>query len=92
MLGGAVLYALGLPQADELVLDEIDADLDGDAHFPEWPRAQFRQASSEPHATAGGVGYRFNHYVRQQALPTSDADQAAGCVGRSDSRSPISDS
>ena len=85
-------YALALPQADELVLTEIDADLDGDAHFPEWPRAQFRQASSEPHATAGGVGYRFNHYVRQQALPTSDADQAAGCVGRSDSRSPISDS
>ena len=92
VIGGAELYALALPQADELVLTEIDADLDGDAHFPEWPRAQFRQASSEPHATAGGVGYRFNHYVRQQALPTSDADQSAGCGGRSDSRSPISDS
>jgi dihydrofolate reductase len=67
VIGGAELYALALPRADELVLTEIDADLDGDTYFPDWPRAQFRQTSSEPHLTAGGVGYRFNHYIRQEA-------------------------
>ena len=67
VIGGAELYALALPRADELVLTEIDADLDGDTYFPDWPRAQFRQTSSEPHVTAGGVGYRFNHYIRQEA-------------------------
>ena len=67
VIGGAELYALALPRADELVLTEIDADLDGDVHFPDWPRAQFRQTSSEPHVTAGGVGYRFNHYIRKEA-------------------------
>jgi dihydrofolate reductase len=67
VIGGAELYALALPQADELVLTEIDTDLDGDAYFPDWRRAQFRQTSSEPHITAGGVGYRFNHYIREEA-------------------------
>ena len=67
VIGGAELYALALPRADELVLTEIDAEIDGDVFFPDWPRTQFRQTSSEPHATAGGVGYRFNHYIRQEA-------------------------
>ena len=67
VIGGADLYALALPQADELVLTEIDADLEGDAWFPEWPRAQFRQTFSEPHVTVGGVGFRFNHYIREEA-------------------------
>ena len=67
VIGGAELYALALPQADELVLTEIDAEFDGDAFFPDWPRAQFRQTASEPHVTAGGVGYRFNHYIREEA-------------------------
>jgi dihydrofolate reductase len=67
VIGGAELYALALPRADELELTEIDADLDGDAFFPDWPRASFRRVSSEPHVSAAGVGYAFNHYIRQQA-------------------------
>lgn len=67
VIGGAELYALALPRADELVLTEIEADFDGDAFFPDWPRARFRQSSSEPHVSAAGVGYRFNHYIRQEA-------------------------
>lgn len=66
VIGGAELYALALPRADELVLTEIDADFDGDAHFPPWPRARFVLASSEPHFSAAGLGYRFNHYHRQE--------------------------
>ena len=67
VIGGAELYALALPRADELVLTEIEADLEGDVFFPDWPRAQFRQLSSEPHVSAAGVGYCFNHYTRQEA-------------------------
>ena len=33
-IGGAELYALALPHADEMVLTEIDRDYDGDARFP----------------------------------------------------------
>jgi dihydrofolate reductase len=64
VIGGAELYALALPRADELVLTEIDAEFEGDAFFPDWPRARFRQTSTEPHVSSQGVGYRFNHYQR----------------------------
>lgn len=67
VIGGAELYALALPRADELVLTEIDTDLDGDVFFPDWPRASFRRVASEPHVSAAGVGYAFNHYERNEA-------------------------
>ena len=67
VIGGAELYALALPQADELVLTEIDAELDGDVFFPDWPRERFALAASEPHVSDSGIGYRFNHYIRQEA-------------------------
>ncbi|MFT3665894.1 dihydrofolate reductase [Piscinibacter sp.] len=67
VMGGAELYALALPQADELVLTEIDADFDGDTHFPDWPREQFRLAACEPRVSAAGIGYRFCRYERRAA-------------------------
>ena len=62
VIGGAGLYALALPQADELVLTEIEAGLDGDVFFPDWPRRRFALAASEPHVSDSGIGYRFNHF------------------------------
>ena len=62
VIGGAEIYALALPQADELVLTEIDADLDGDAFFPPWDRTRFRATAREPHVGADGVGYSFVTY------------------------------
>ena len=47
VIGGAEIYVLALPQADELVLTEIDADLDGDTFFPRWDRARFVERSRE---------------------------------------------
>jgi dihydrofolate reductase len=41
VIGGAELYAAALPIADELVLTELDADFEGDIHFPAWDRTQF---------------------------------------------------
>lgn len=34
LIGGAQLYADALPSADRLIVTEIDADFEGDAHFP----------------------------------------------------------
>jgi dihydrofolate reductase len=59
VIGGAEIYALALPLADELVLTEIDADLDGDAFFPRWDRARFACTAREPRA-----GYSFTTYQR----------------------------
>jgi dihydrofolate reductase len=65
VIGGAELYALALPLADELELTEIDAAFDGDALFPDWPREHFQRVSSEPRFTNGGTGFHFNRYQRR---------------------------
>ena len=47
--GGAELYALALPRADELLLTEIERDFDGDVRFPDWDRAAFVETARERH-------------------------------------------
>jgi dihydrofolate reductase len=64
MIGGAQLYALALPLADELELTEIDADLDGDVFFPTWNRAEFACVAREDHTSAAGVPFSFTRYRR----------------------------
>lgn len=59
VVGGAEVYALALPLADELVLTEIDADLAGDVFFPAWDRARFTCAAREPRE-----GYSFVTYKK----------------------------
>jgi dihydrofolate reductase len=71
VIGGAELYALALPHADELVLTEIDRDFEGDARFPDWPRTHFVETAREKHRAAAPndfdfsfVAYRRTHAVR----------------------------
>jgi dihydrofolate reductase len=65
VIGGGELYAQALPRADELVLTEIDADLDGDTFFPAWDRRAFVESSREPHRAADGTAFAFVHYRRR---------------------------
>jgi dihydrofolate reductase len=71
VIGGAELYALALPHADELVLTEIDRDFEGDARFPEWSHNHFVETSREKHHAAAPndfdfafVAYRRTHAAR----------------------------
>ena len=43
VIGGGELYAEALPLADELLLTEIDAEVDGDTFFPAWERTCVRR-------------------------------------------------
>ena len=65
MIGGGELYTLALPLADELLLTEIDADLDGDTFFPDWDRAQFVETAREQHRAADGGSFDIVSYVRR---------------------------
>jgi dihydrofolate reductase len=65
VIGGAELYALALPLADELQLTEIDAEFPADTFFPAWDRSRFALAAHEPHTTADGLRYAFATYKRQ---------------------------
>jgi len=65
VIGGAQIYAQTLPLADELVITEIDADLEGDTFFPPWDRAQFTAAASDERTSEHGHRYRWVTYTRR---------------------------
>jgi dihydrofolate reductase len=64
VIGGAELYAQALPRADRLYLTLIDADYAGDAWFPEFDAAAWREVARAPGVSADGVGYAFVDYER----------------------------
>jgi dihydrofolate reductase len=71
VIGGAQLYALALPHADELLLTEIDRDFEGEARFPDWSSNHFVETAREKHHAAppndfdfAFVSYRRTHAVR----------------------------
>ena len=70
VIGGAELYAQALPLATRVVVTEIDADFDGDAHAPtlgpEWQCLQ-----RETRTAASGLGFALVTLTRANSK-TSD--------------------
>ncbi|WP_269532517.1 dihydrofolate reductase [Chitinimonas sp. BJYL2] len=64
LIGGATLYAEALPRADRLYLTEIEAEVEGDAFFPAWPREQFTELRRE-HRESADFAYSFVVYERR---------------------------
>ena len=69
VIGGAEIYALALPLADELQLTEIDAEFPADTFFPTWDRRRFAEVSRELRQTGEGLRYAFVTYKK---LPQGD--------------------
>ena len=66
VIGGAALFAEALPMAWQLWITEVHASAEADTFFPEWPRADFIEASREPHpAEAGRPGFDVVRYERR---------------------------
>jgi dihydrofolate reductase len=65
VIGGGEIFALALPLAQRLDMTEIDADVEGDAVFPDYDRSQWREAGREPGAGAQGLRYDFVVYERR---------------------------
>ena len=61
VIGGAEIYAQALPRLDRLYLTEIDAEIEGDAYFPEIePRVWREAARTNPVLDeASGLSYCF---------------------------------
>lgn len=64
VIGGAELYRQALPLADRLYLTEIHAEFQGDAFFPEFDRAVWRESARERHVGANGLAFSFVTYQR----------------------------
>ncbi|MBM6552122.1 type 3 dihydrofolate reductase [Marinomonas ostreistagni] len=66
VIGGAQIYELTLPQADRLYITHVDAEVEGDAFFPEVDWQQYRKAGEEAFAAEGPnpYDYRFSVYEK----------------------------
>ncbi len=60
VIGGAELYCQMLPDADRLFLTEIQADVEGDARFPEVDRQLFEEVRREPHPADADNEFDFD--------------------------------
>jgi dihydrofolate reductase len=69
VIGGAQLYALAMPHADELVMTEIDRDFQGDARFPGWTRGDFIEVSRETQDAAPPNDFKFAFVTLRRVVP-----------------------
>ncbi len=71
VVGGAELYALALPRASRLYLTLVDAEVEGDAFFPELDSAEWREVAREPHAADERHAYPFAFVTLERAAHQS---------------------
>lgn len=65
VIGGGQLYASTLGIASSLYLTEIELDVDGDTHFPEWDDGSWECISRETALNAKGLQYSFINLVKK---------------------------
>nr|AIA18723.1 Dihydrofolate reductase [uncultured bacterium] len=67
ILGGAQVFSQALPKVVKLYVTEIDADIDGDTHFPELDLSAWKVESKEKHPAdeQNDYPYTFVNLVRK---------------------------
>lgn len=64
VIGGAQIYRLALPLADEIAATEVHAEVEGDAHFPPIEPGQWRETQRLAQQPENGYAYDFVTYRR----------------------------
>jgi dihydrofolate reductase len=63
VIGGEQIYAQALPYCEKLYITEVDADVEGDAHFPDLDTFEWRETSREAHQKDNKNDYDFDFVV-----------------------------
>ena len=67
VIGGAQIYALALPLATRMYLTEVEAEVAGDAYFPDWDRSAWQETARETGPQgADGLAFDFVTYERRR--------------------------
>lgn len=66
VMGGAGLYAEGLPIADRLYFTRVHAELDGDTRFPAFDLADWRELERVEHAADERHAHAFTIFVYER--------------------------
>jgi len=67
IIGGAELYRESLTRAHCLEFTEIRAEFEGDAWFPEFSLAEWRETAREIHTDEAGIPFRYD-FVRYERI------------------------
>ena len=66
VIGGAQIYALALPQADRLYITQVHAEVEGDAHFPEFNLEQWQELGREDFSAQEPNPYDYSFIVYER--------------------------
>ena len=66
LIGGAQLYTQALPRAQRLYLTLIHTDIDGDAHFPKYDPAAWRETAREDHAADDSNPHSYSFVILER--------------------------
>jgi len=69
VIGGEDLYRQTLPIADRLYITLVDAEIDGDAFFPDIPLADWEETERETHAADDKNPYSYTFLTLQRKTP-----------------------
>jgi dihydrofolate reductase len=71
IVGGAQIYAQAMDLADTLYITEIQQEVVGDAHFPDFDAAHWQEVAREPRSqeTPQPLSYHFVTYQRCSRIP-----------------------
>lgn len=67
LIGGAEMYAQGLPYVTRLYLTRVDTKVDGDAFFPQLDMAQWQLLEADEKTSANGLRYSDCVFQRNSA-------------------------
>ncbi len=67
IVGGAELYALAMPLTATLYVTEIQQNVEGDAHFPQFDRGQWKEISREERTQESPQALEY-HFVTYQRI------------------------
>ena len=66
IIGGQSVYAKALPISDILYITEVDVEMEGDARFPEFDEAEFREVGSTSYKKSRRNDYDFTYRILER--------------------------
>lgn len=69
LIGGAQLYAAGLPKAQKLILTEINQDFEGDISFPHFDATVWQEVERATHHSAPPNDFDYAFVTYQRIAP-----------------------
>jgi dihydrofolate reductase len=69
VIGGAEIYKACLPYADTLYITEIKSDVEGDVHFPQFDKREWKERSRITHPADDRHAYAFDFVLYARSNP-----------------------